>query len=165
MSGARRPPRYDFIAYNRYGVLRPSLGLWLSLVFLCRHVATILLVVVAAGRGARDSGIDLSEFGNLVNPLFILADLPAMLLLLALAARMPTAGSLPRVLWRSGRFLLLAACLVYAGLILRHVPVDDMRLAVADWLGIAGTAGVALYAILSPYLGYLFREFPERSGE
>lgn len=165
MSAVRRPARYDFIAYNRYGVLRPSLGLWLSLAFLCRHVATILLVVMAAGRGARDSGIDLSEFGHLLNPWFMLADLPAVALLLALAARVPTAGSIPRVLWRSGRFLLLGACLVYAGLILRHLPADDARLAVADWLGFAGTAGVAAYAILSPYLGDLFREFPERSGE
>ena len=168
MTGSRRPLPYDFIRYNRYGVLRPSPGLWLSLVFLCRHVITILLVAFAAGRGMRGGGgdMDLSDFGHLVRPIFMLADLPALMLLLALASRMPTAGSVPRLLWRAGRLLLLASAAVYIVLFAWYLPPAGIEnLAIADWLSIAGTVAVAVYAAISPYLGDLFREFPERPPE
>ncbi len=157
--------RYDFIRYNRYGVLRPSLGLWLSLTFLCRHVITILLVAMAAGRGMQggNNAMDMSDFGHLVTPIFMLSDLPALMLLLALAARLPTAGVLPRAIWRAGRLLLLLSILAYAGLIVRHWPaVGISGFAVADWLGFAGTSAIALYVLGSTYLADLFREFPDR---
>ncbi len=155
---------YDFIRYNRYGVLRPGAGLWLALVFLCRHIMTILLVAMAAGRGPQGGaeGIDLSDFGHLVTPVFMVADLPALALLLALAARLPTASALPRLVWRAGRPLLLVSVLVYSALIVRHWPAAGVAgLAAGDWLGFAGTLAVAVYAATSPYLADLFREFPE----
>ena len=164
-----RPRAYDYIRYNRYGVLRPGPELWLALLFQCRHVIGIGLIAMAGGgrRGgmAATGDIDLSSLGHLLNPLFTLADIPALALLLALAARLPGAGDLPRWLWRRGRLLLLASAAIYGGLYLYHLPARPAAIPLGDWLGLAGTAAVAAYAVLSVYLRDLFGEFPERPAE
>ena len=158
---------YDYIRYNRYGVLRPSPGLWLTLLFQCRHVIGIGLIAMASGRGGRaaSGNIDLSEFGHILNPLFVIADAPALLLLLALAARTPGAGALPRRLWRHGRLLLLLAAALYGGLFLNHMPEQIGAIRLADWLGLAGTTAAAAYAAMAPYLRDLFAEFPAAAKE
>lgn len=160
----RRARTYDFIRYNRYGVLRPEVGLWAALLFQCRHVLGIVLLAAAGGRGLGGRGasgaIDLSELGHLLNPVFTVADAPALLLLLALAARMPGAGPLPRLLWRHGRLLLLLSAALYGALFAWHMPAEIGTLRPADWLGLAGTAATAVYAAASTYLRDLFAEFP-----
>jgi hypothetical protein len=153
---------YEYILYNRYGVLRPSPGLWLTLLFQCRHVIGIGLVAMASGRGGRaaSGNIDLSEFGHILNPLFVLADAPALLLLLALAARTPGAGALPRFLWRHGRLLLLLSAALYSALFFNYMPEQLGARRFADWLGLSGTTAVVAYTVMAHYLRDLFADFP-----
>ena len=44
--------KYDYLRYNVHGVLRPNLLLKLILLFLCRHIAMLLLIVIVIERNS-----------------------------------------------------------------------------------------------------------------
>lgn len=157
--------RRGYLSYNRYGVLRPSPALWTALLFQCRHILGTGLVLMASGRGMGSGGaqgrMDLSELGNLLEPVFLLSDMPALLVLLTIAARLPGAGALPRRLWRHGRILMVLSVAAYVALFVAHLPPRAGAVPLVDWVGLAGTLAVGGYVLLSRYVRDLFTEFPE----
>ena len=150
------PPRHSYLRYNQYGVLRPNPLFWASLLYLCRH-ALLLVLLAAAGRTGQ--GRDLAYLAGLVEPLYLIADVPAMVLLAALAARTPKAGRAVRWIWERGRIWLLTSTGLYAALVFwRHADEDlDPWL----WVSLCVVGLIAGYGLRSRYLGELFAQFPE----
>jgi len=142
------------------GALRVRLTLWVVLIFLNRHLLLLVLGAVSVYVGSR-SGIDAAGFAGLLSgPWFMAACLPAFPVLCVALLRRPTAGSLPRLLWRSGLPLLLAAAATDAVLLavrLYQRPQDFTLLHVS---AAVLDVYVAMYLLRSRYVRALFRDFP-----
>jgi len=150
--------KYDYTRYNQYDVLRLNWAYWLITLFLSRHVILLMLIGVSAGRsGAGPRNLALAA---LLEPVFFVSDLPAILLLFVAGARLPKSGSLSRFLWRQGRYLLVLSPGLYIGLLLWQQGFDVAGFQPVTW-GLA-TLNLALmaYVMKSAYLRDLFSQFP-----
>ena len=152
------PYKFPFDRYNRFQVLRVTLPVVLAVLFLTRHLLTFLVIGIAFSRMPPDSR---GAFGGLFEPVFMLADIPALLVFLAMLARHPKSGKLARAVWRAGPWLLLLSAALYLGLLLRQPMESGMPRHWTYWAMIAGTALAVGYVFLSPYARALFREFPD----
>ena len=74
---------YHYRHYNRYDQLRPHWGFWLTLVFLTRHVFGFVLVSMSGsgignkGGGVNKEDIELGGVISLIEPIYMIADIPA----------------------------------------------------------------------------------------
>jgi hypothetical protein len=150
--------KYPYDRYNRFDVLRVNLRTIAAVLFLTRHMLTFLIIGLAFSRMPPDSR---SAFGGLFEPVFMAADIPALLVFLAMLARHPKSGRLARIVWRGGPWLLLASAGLYLGLLLREPAVVAAPHGWTYWAMIAGTALSVGYVFFSPYARDLFRQFPD----
>jgi hypothetical protein len=120
---------YDHSSYDAHLCLKPSLMLWITLLYLSRAIVLPFFAQLADLGG--------SETTTLVRGLFdvgaLLPALPAILVLGALLLRSPSRGSVVRWIWSHGRvFLALAAildlALPWANSVLRHRPLAEQTL-------------------------------------
>ena len=106
---------------DEHGCLRISIGLWLMIVFLSRHVILLLLGAVSSF-ASHTYGQTSASYGVLFSdPWFLLASAPALLVLAAGLRRVPSAPSFIRAVWRAGSSLLILAVtldLVILGILL-----------------------------------------------
>ena len=150
--------RYPYNRYNRFDVLRVNPATVAAVLFLSRHVLTFLVLGIAlsrmpaSGRGA---------FSGLFEPVYMLADIPALLVFLAMLARHPKTGPTLRLVWRCGPLLLLGSTLIYLGLVIRQVGIDPAQYGWLLGAMIAGAVAAPAYVLLSPYARALFGEFPD----
>jgi len=152
--------RYPYHRYNRFDVPRVNALTVAVVLFLSRHVLAFLILGIALSRaplGARNA------FSGLFEPIYMLADIPALLIFFTMLARHPKGGRLPRLIWRGGPLFLLASALLYLGLVVRQIGLEPTPLHWPMWTMIAGTILSAAYALLSPYARDLFRSFPDPS--
>jgi len=156
---ARATRKYDFLSYNRYDVLRPNWLFWVVSLFLSRHL--LLLILLGVSHGKSGGGPPNPAVGALLDPLFFVSDIPALLLLATLGARLPSGGKAARFLWRNGRFLLLGSCALYLGLLFWQLGPDVAGYHPIGWGMIALTVLVAAVLLRSPYLRDMFAGFPE----
>lgn len=103
-------------AYDEHFALRVPFTLWVVLLY-ALHAECLLLLGHLPQAGA--------ELGYLlayVAPADLVASSPALAVLLAALRRRPTAGRLPRLVWRHGAWLMLASLLADLALALasRH---------------------------------------------
>jgi hypothetical protein len=151
--------KYGLHNYDDFLCLRPSRALIASLVFLCRGLIAYALVGIAKGApaGLNDVlGTDTLRSG-------CLAAAPAVLVLYALGARVPTAPAFVRWIWRHGRALMLLSALAYVALAVAQLGNDPRR-----WVGgpLAGKAlivaelAVIAYVSLSSRVRQAFLDFP-----
>lgn len=148
---------------NRYGVLAVPTTLWLGFALLARQWLLLVAVAVSQFRGQTDTSLVLGDGGV---PWFaLLAQVPMLLLALAAANRMPTAGAWARILWRHGReivALTAALNLVWTARLLLASdywnPWPELFLACCSLLDLA----IVLAVYTTPYFRQLFAEFPAR---
>lgn len=154
---------HDYLAYNRYGVLRPNWLFWVVTIFLSRHL--LLLLLLGASHGRSGGGPANPALGALIHPLFFISDVPALTVLAMLGARLPSSGTAVRFLWHNGRYLLLTSCALYLGLLVWRFGPDVSGYHPASWGMIALTVLIFVVLLRSKYLKDLFAGFPERESE
>jgi hypothetical protein len=150
--------KYDYSRYNKFDVVRVNALTAAAVVFLSRHLIAFLVLGIALGRARLHVE---SAFSGLLEPEYMLSDLPALLVLLAMLGRHPKGGRLTRLIWRSGRYLLLISAAAYIVLLGRQLGLNPAHYSWAAGLMVAGSAAAAGYILFSPYARDLFREFPD----
>ncbi len=157
---------YDYRRYNQYDILKPHWGFWLTLVFLARHVVGFVLVSMAGaavggnGGGAPKEAIDLGGLISLIDPIYMIADIPALVLLYALGSRVPKSGAAARWLWGAGRWLILASVAVYLALFTLTRGFDVAAFGWATWASLALNVLVIGYVLKSSYMRDMFAQYP-----
>jgi hypothetical protein len=157
-----KPFKYSYDRYNRFDVMKVNLPSAASVLFLSRHVLAFLII----GFAFRRAHVSISDaFGGALEPIYMLSDIPALLVFLAMMARHPSSGRLVRFAWRMGPYLLLISAGGYLALLFREIGFDATHFGWAVWAMIFGTAVAVAYVLLSPYARDLFREFPDAALE
>jgi len=155
MSNSRTYPSHY---YDDHLVLRVPPVLWIAMAFLVRDVA--LLAVTFIPRSG-DAIIVLRDF---VQPLFLAADLPALLVLAIALRRKPDSPDWMRRIWGWGRQLLALSAVLHLGLwaarfgMVHHWNPYQINEGVI--LSLALDAVILVYLLTSPLLRDLFRDFP-----
>ena len=118
----KRTKHYDLTDFADDGSLRISTGLWLLMIYLSRYVLIIGLGAISSFISTR-RGLDLSGLSILYSsPDFLLAIMPALLVIAANIKRRPEGNELVRITWRYGRALLTSAIVVDLCLLYSHWP-------------------------------------------
>lgn len=155
---------YHYRRYNQYDQLRPHWGFWLTILFLTRHIAGFILVSMSGRGGGRvgvgRESIDLGGVMSLIEPIYMIADIPALALLYALGSRVPKSGAAIRWAWCAGRALIIASVAVYLALFALTRSADVAAFGSATWASLALNALVVAYVLGSDYMKDLFRQFP-----
>ncbi len=157
---------YDYRRYNQYDVLRPHWGFWLTTLFLVRHTVGFVLVSMSGsgiggrGGGAGRDAIDLGGVMSLIEPIYMIADIPALALLYALGSRQPKSGAAIRWVWRAGRWLIITSVAAYLVLFLLTNGLDAASFGPAAWVSLALSVLVIGYVSKSGYLTDMFGQFP-----
>ena len=152
--------KYDFMKYNQYDVLRPSLPLILILGFLCKDFFMVLIIGAAAFK-SKGGGGGLSDLVALVSPAFFFADLPVIGLLYALGARRPISEKLPRFLWHNGRYIILLSIVFYSLILISLRNYEISNFSLLDWIVVAVNLTIVGYIFSSKFIKDTFVEFPE----
>lgn len=153
------PQKYHYTRYNQYDVLRLNWAYWLITLFQARHLTLLLLIGVSAGRTG--AGPHNPALAALLDPVFFVSDLPAMLLLLVAGARLPKSGRLARVLWGRGRYLMLSSSGLYLALLVWQQGAGLARFQPVTWGLAALNLLVMGYVMRSAYLRDMFAQFPD----
>jgi hypothetical protein len=152
---------FPFDRYNRFGVLKVNLPTIAAVLFLSRHVLTFLVLGIALSRSPGAG----SAFGGMFEPIYMVADIPALLVFLAMLARHPKSGRVLRAVWRGGPLLLGASALIYLALAIPSIGAGHVRHGWVPGAMVAGTVIAAGYVLVSPYARALFRGFPAPEDE
>ena len=154
------PPahKYDYTCYNQYDVLRLNWVYWAVTLFLCRHLILLMLIGVSAGRGGE--GQRNPALAALLDPVFFVSDLPAIILLFVAGARLPNGGSKTRFMWCCGRYLLLSSSGLYIGLSISNLGFAFGNFQPVTWGLVALNIFLMIYVMKSAYLRDLFSQFP-----
>lgn len=120
------------------GTLKIPLILWAVMIYLSRHLGLVLLGGLSTFMSSR-MGVDVSGISSLYSgPLFMLASIPALLVLIASLRRAARAGRVIRTLWRYGRWLLMAAALAELAILIiqvasahTHIKFNELHLLAA----------------------------------
>jgi hypothetical protein len=153
--------KYGIGSYDDFFCLRPPWLLIASLLFMCRSLAALALF----GMTGADGDSTLSRFFDTeMLGMGALAAVPALLVLYALGARVPSAPSLVRWIWRHGRGLVAASALLHIAVAATHYA------SVRAWIGgplavqalALGDLAVIGYVFLSSHVRQAFLEFPAR---
>ena len=152
------PRRYDYTRYNHHDVLRLNAMYWVITLFLSRHLILLILLGVSAGRGG--AGPRIPALAALLDPVFFVTDIPAVILLFVAGARLPRSGAVTRSFWRKGQYFLLASCVLYIALLLWQQGANIIRFQPLTWGLLATNIGVMVYVMKSRYLRDMFSEFP-----
>lgn len=93
---------YADLNINGYGVLKPPLLLWLIMLIETWHCWSSVFVAFSGQNWLFAKGYDWMNF---------VVEAPAVLVMLALSARLPKAGKVVRAIWHRGRELLTVAAI------------------------------------------------------
>ena len=159
-----KPYKYHYRRYNEFDVVRVNLLTILAAIYMARHALGLLFIGMAL-RGGRSGKIEAKgAFDGLIEPIYIAADIPAMLVLLAMICRHPKSGTAIRFIWRRAPYFLLASTTIYLALLTKLIGSDVTGYGWPVWLSIGGTIAALGYVFLAPYARDLFRQFPARPG-
>ncbi len=150
--------QYHYLRYNHFGVLRPNLLFWAVALFLARHILILLIIGVSRGRGAAPSSPDVVAMAD---PMLAIADIPTLMVLIALGARLPSAGKAARFIWQNGRPLLGSSCLFFLVILVLRQGSEFANWPVASWITAGLTCLIAVVLVRSSYLEDLFSQFPK----
>jgi hypothetical protein len=159
MSKRSEIEKYGLDSFDDYLCLRPSRLLIACLVFLCRGLLVLAAFGIARGIPAILKGV--VDADTLWHD--AAASIPAVLVLYALAARLPSAPAFVRVVWRYGRGLMSLSAIAYVALTAAQLGADPKRWlassAAAKGLVVAELA-VFCYVLLSDRVRQTFLDFP-----
>ena len=139
------------------------MGFWLFVLFLSRHVVGFVLVSMSGsgrGVGVEKETIHLDSVMSLIEPVYMIADIPALRLMYALGARLASLGATVRWVWGVGRWLSLAFVAIYLALFVLTHDVDVETLGQATRASLALCAPVVTYALGSKFMKHLLAQFP-----
>ena len=156
---------YDFSRYNHHGVLRVNWILWLVLLYMTRHTLVLAFLLFAASRGQTQGGLGSLGVAALLEPVYMISDLPALALMLALGARVPQAGKVARAVWRHGRHIILDSIAIYFVLFLWKHWGEIGQLNPVLWGNVFVNLVIAVLVIRSRYLADLFNDFPKMDSD
>ena len=114
--------------YDKYFCLKPSFGLYLTLVF---GIKDFLLIILPALASFKSNSTSLDYLAGLVQPEMFIADLIVILVWLALLNRSPNAKVVWKNIWSKGQLMLIVAFGIHAAILL----VEQLYAfnAVANW--------------------------------
>ena len=145
---------YEELNVNAYGVLKPPLLLWLIMLIETWHLWSSIFIAFSGETWLFTKGFGWMNFA---------AEVPAMLVLAALSARMPKAPKIVRLIWHRGRELLTLAALCNLGAIaVGASQIDFWRLG-TEWPSLLAAflhVWVLLRVWVSPIVQKVFAEFP-----
>lgn len=148
---------YPAHRYDDHLVLQVPPMLWLAMVYLVRHPVLIALTFLPT------SGDTLDYLRTLVEPVRLLADLPALAVLVAAMRRGPKAGDWVRAIWAKGRWLLAISAILDATLGIRGLiaagPSQGMLTGQAIMVSVVLDLWICLWLARSHLLRDLFRDF------
>lgn len=150
-------PFTEYRRFNRYGVLRVRWPFWLVMVVLMRHLLLLMMIGLSHKGAAGDS---MREIASLIDPQFIPADVPALILLFTVGARVPKSGALARFLWRHGKIIMMLSIATFIGIMLWRQRFVPARYSIADAVELGVNLALLVYIWLSRYLRELFAQFP-----
>ena len=151
---------YEYSRYNHHGALRVNWVLWLVLLYMTRHTLVLALLVFASSRGQTPLG-----FSALFEPVYMISDLPALALVLAMGARVPNAGKAARAVWRHGRQIILDSIAIYFVLFIWKHWGAIGQLDPILWGNIFVNLFIAGLVMRSRYLADLFNDFPKPDND
>lgn len=141
-------------------MLRVNWMVWLILLYMTRHTLLVIFLLFASSRGGLTGMGDVFGVGGLFEPLYMIADIPALALLFALGARIPQAGSVARLVWRNGKRIVLASIAIYFAAFFWKQGLDVASFETAIQVNIALNLVIAGLVTYSRYLRDLFGQFP-----
>lgn len=154
----KQHPAHPAYRYDEHLVLKIPPLLWMAMLFLVRHAILILLSYLPR------TGDAMIYLRDLVDPIFLLADLPAALVLFSAVRRKPEAPDWMRALWQKGRTLLAGSALLYlvllAGSLTASARPPLSILSEALILSVFLNLTVLAYLGRSPLVRDVFAEFP-----
>lgn len=154
LSNLRYPPE----RYDEYLVLRVPVLLWVTMVFLIRHLLLLGITFLPT------TGEEITVLRQLIQPLYLAADLLALPVLVAAVRRRPRAARWMRRLWPAGRALLMLSAALYLVLLTAQLAGAEARLTdtidEATILSAFLNAAVIAYLWRSPLVKDLFRQWP-----
>jgi len=106
---------YDPSAYDKNICLKPSFGLYLTLVF---GIKDFLLVILPALASFKSKSTSLDYLADLVQPEMFIADLMVIVVWLALFNRSPDSKFVWKTIWSKGRLMLIVAFGIHAAILL-----------------------------------------------
>jgi hypothetical protein len=154
---------YGLADIDEYGCVKPGMGTLLVTFFLSRQILFIPLILISKRQGRASSGakVDMS-FLQVFSAWEFVACIPALMVLVAIFMRKPTAGSNIRWVWKNARNLLLfgavAQIAIYGSEIVYH-HLNNSFLLVS--LGLC--LYVCFYIFTSKRLADSIRQFPEKA--
>lgn len=154
--------KFDYLRYNSRGVLKVNLITIASILFFSRHLLGFFVVGMAFSRSRGGSSGAFEEF---LAPTYILADIPALLLLFASFARHPKGGDLSRRIWRHGPYMFVASLAIYLYLLIDDFGFDLSVLKPFTLVSIGIMIAVIAYAFIAPYARELYAQFPDKEAE
>ena len=101
--------------YDKYLCLKPSFGLYLTLVF---GIKDFLLVVLPALASFKSKSTTLDYLADLVQPEMFIADFIVIVVWLALFKRNPYSKAVWKNIWSKGRLMLILAFGIHASILL-----------------------------------------------
>lgn len=157
--------KYNYRRYNEHDVLKVNLPTLAGVLYLSRHVLGLFVIGMAL-RGGRSGKIEAGgAFDGLFEPIYMVADIPALLVLLAIFCRHPKSGRSVRLIWRTAPYLLLLSAVLYLGLLADQIGLNVAALTPAIWMSVVLTIAVVGYVFAAPYACDLFHQFPESQTE
>jgi len=152
---------YADSAYDNYFSLKPSLTLWLAVLFLSREITLPLIMGAARIAGVNDAASSLIR--ELWSLDFSMAPaLPAAALLYLFIRRVPSASRLVRWAWSWGKMLLAIAAILdvaaSAAKLTRGGDIDDLTVITCMTIGI--DLAIICYASKSQRVRDTFADFP-----
>lgn len=152
--------KYDYWRYNKHFVLKPSIFLKLSLVFLSKDVI-LALIIAATNFKTRGHG-QLNEMSSLYDPVFCISNMPAVAVLMAMINRTPESGALYRLIWKYGRHLMALSVIGYLATLLYVHGGDLSTLGVASSISATVTLSIIVFIFSSRITKDTFSEFPNK---
>ena len=156
---ARRLP-YSPDDFTQDGLLKVGPLLWLIIIYLSRHLLIVLIGRLSQFLGS-GQGVDTSGLAALYStPEFMVASVPAGIVLVAHFRRISTAKPIFRALWRKGRWLLGIAASLDLLILVSHWSLGALE---ANEFQIAAAfidAYIMMYLVRSKRTRDTFEDFP-----
>lgn len=95
---------YDLDSYDKYLVLKPSIGLIFVMFYGIRHFVLVLIPIFTSLKGNNNLHSNLSS--TLFSPEMLIGDIVILPLLIAWGRRIPEAKAFWKQIWKNGRVIL-----------------------------------------------------------
>lgn len=159
-------PVYHPDAYDKYVCLKPSIIMIMVMLYGIRHVLMVFLSYFPAMGGNSDTNV----IKAMLSAEMVIADLPALLILITWNFRQPKAGKVWRGIWRTGRLLLLVTLCAQFVLLIRtewfgnliEDPLSNESALLILYLLVH--ISVMTYVVIAERIKSVFLEFPQPGG-